>query len=337
MCVVIPAVAFAAAPATRPQRPSAGPPYRGIAVLIFGANTEQAAKAIDEIATTGADTVEIDFSFRQENGSSTQIYLDQRFTPTPEQIAQLIDAAHAKALRVLLVPRVLLDNPRGNEWRGSIHPTAWPEWFDSYRSALEPFARTGQEHGAEVFCIGSELVSSETQINQWNQTIDSIRQTYHGHLTYCANWDHYAYVPFWNQLDFIGMNAYWKMGSSDHPDPSVEQILQRWDDIRRILLVFKKSVGKPILLMEVGWCSLDNTAYEPWDYTRQELPQNLSLQNRMYEAFFKTWTGDDALAGFVIYEWEPPAGKDDKGYTPVGKPAEQTLRDWMKKPWRKSD
>ena len=48
----------------------------------------------------------VDPNPRSENGSSSRIYLDMRFTPNPQQLGGLIDYAKGKNLRVVLMPPV---------------------------------------------------------------------------------------------------------------------------------------------------------------------------------------------------------------------------------------
>ena len=101
------------------------------------------------------------------------------------------------------------------------------------------------------------------------------------------------------------------------------------------LLAFQQKLGKPILFMEIGWCSLANAANEPWDYTQTDLNVELDLQKRLYEGFFQAWYRKPGLGGFMVWEWTPSeGGPDDKGYTPENKPAQEVLREWVAKPWK---
>jgi hypothetical protein len=164
-----------------------------------------------------------------------------------------------------------------------------------------------------------------------------VRKIFKGRLTYSSNWDHYREVKFWDQLDLIGMNSYWKFGKErGFPShPNVEQIQQRWSQIQEDLLPFVRKTGKPLLFLEIGWFSQENVAYEPWDYT-QDLPVDLEMQRRLYEGFFRSWWGKPDLGGFSIWEWTPGnGGPEDGGYTPENKPAEHVLREWLAKPrWK---
>ncbi len=313
----------------------AGFPYRAAAMQLQRVDwTDQYAQSIDECAAVGFDTVELIVDTRQEDGMSNRIYLDGRMTPSPEMLATLIRHAKAKGLRVILMPIVLLDDPKGDEWRGTLTPQSWAKWFDSYRDMLNHFAWVAQGNGVDIFVVGSELVSSEKHPDEWRKTIDSVRKVFKGKLTYSANWDVFASVPFWDQLDLIGMNSYWKLGPDENV--TVDQIKARWREIQANVLPFVKKSGKPLLFTEIGWCSLANAAKEPWDYTKTEVPVDDGLQKRLYEGFFQCWYGNPNLGGFGVWEWTPgDGGPKDRGYTPENKPAEQVLKDYLAKPaWK---
>jgi hypothetical protein len=318
----------------RPTSVPAGLPYRGVAMQIQRVDwIDKYEQSEDEIADLGADTVLLVIDSRQENGSSSHIYLDMRMTPTPDQLGELIDHAKKRKLRVILMPIVLLDNPSGNEWRGTLKPDSWDKWFDSYRDMMTQFAWIAQGHGVDVLVVGSELVSSEPNVEQWTRTIAKVRESYHGNLTYSANWDHYDTLGFWDQLDLIGMNSYYKLGENNKV--TTEEIETRWREIQTKVVDFSEKEGKPALFLEAGWCSLQNAANEPWDYTQSDLPADDDLQKRLYEAFFNVWYGNPHLGGFMMWEWPPGDDTTGKGYTPKGKPAEQVMREWFaKKPWK---
>ena len=321
---------FRAPPLTAPLE---GLPYRGVVMQVGRvADLSGYERSIDEIASVGADTLSIVVDVRQENGSSTQIFIDQRFTASAEQLTQLIRYAKGKHLRVLLMPIVLLHNPRGSEWRGTLKPESWEDWFVSYREMITHYATIAQAAGVDIMVVGSELVSAESRVEQWSRTIRAVRKVFTGKLTYSANWDAYNRVPFWDQLDLAGMNSYYTLGQDNRV--TVPEIVQRWRAIQRDLLAFQKRIGRPILFIEVGWCSLSNAAKEPWDYTRTSLPIDLELQRKLYEGFFQAWHGERALGGFMVWDWPMgDGGPNDRGYTPENKPAEQVLRKWMAKPW----
>ncbi|HEY8749417.1 MAG TPA: hypothetical protein VIM11_15640 [Tepidisphaeraceae bacterium] len=313
-----------------------GLPYRGFAMQVQRIdNVMDYGRSVDKIAAMGLDTILFVVDSKQENGASTQIFLDMRGEPTPEKLGQLIDYAHEKKLRVILMPIVLLEAPSGQrDWRGSIHPEPWETWWDSYRDMEHHYATVAEQHHVELYVVGSELVTAEAAVEQWTRTIRQVRKDYHGLITYSANWDHYTAIPFWDQLDLMAMNSYYKLG--DKASVTVDEINRRWSPIRDQILNFSRKIKKPVLMTEVGWCSQGNAASDPWDYTQESVPLDLDLQRRLYESYFETWYGQKGFAGFMLWSWTPNAsGPQDRGYTPEGKPAEAVVRKWLAKgPWQ---
>ena len=291
-------------------------------------------KSCDEIAAVGGDTVMFVPSSSMETATSTMIYIDSRHCLAEADLRKLILHAKDDKLRVILMPIVLLDKPKADtDWRGTIHPDDWDDWFDSYQQMILFYAKIAEETGVNVLVVGSELVSAEPFVDEWHTTIRKIRTAFHGQLTYSSNWDHYAMVQFWNDLDIVGMNSYWKLGPDGDSSPSVPEIEKRWSDIQKDLFAWQKEIHKPIMLLEAGWCSLDNASYEPWDYTRVDLKLNLDVQTNLYKGFFESWWGKPQSAGFMLWEWTPesPGGPEDKGYTPRGKPAAEVMKEWLAK------
>lgn len=321
-------------------------PLRGAGMQIQRVDwIDKYKESVDEIADLGCDAVMFEVDARMENGTSSRVYLDMRMTPTPDQLGALIDHAKKRGLRVVIMPIVLLDDPQGDEWRGTIKPRSWDEWFKSYRDALVHFAWVAEGHHADVFILGSELVSAENKVDEWDSTIRVVRSVFKGLITYSSNWDHYTSVPFWRKLDLIGMNSYWDLAMHngrhmDRKDVTVESIQRRWAEIQSDVLAFTKKQGKPLLLVEAGWCSMANAASEPWDYTQESEPIDNELQRKLYEAFFKSWYGNPNLGGFMLWEWTPGDGgkgemEDRRGYTPENKPAQQVAKEWLSKgPWK---
>jgi hypothetical protein len=309
-------------------------PFCGVAVQLQRVDwVEEYKKTIDDIAADGADTVSLVVDARQENGESTYMYVDVRKTMTVPQLSDIITHAKSKHLRVILMPIVLLDAPSdSNEWRGTLKPRDWHEWFDNYRDMIEHYARIAQQTDVDVLVVGSELVSSEApdHLDEWIHTIKNVRAIYKGQLTYSSNWDRYWKVPFWKYLDFLGMNSYWTLGQNR--DVTVDQIAAEWTKIQDRMFKFTEETHKPVILLEAGWCSLANAAKDPWDYTQDQLPADNDLQKKLYEGFFQSCYGKPQLAGLIVWEMHPGGDENGKGYTPQGKPAEQVMRDWFAKP-----
>jgi len=305
--------------------------FRGMTMQISytASGIEPYLKQIDEIADLGANTVGISAAGYQEHAGSSGIMIDVRKCPTPEQFSKLIKRAKDRGMKVVLMPVLLMSNPRGTEWRGVIQPPDWDEWFSSYLEFIKYFAKIGLDNDAEALVVGAELVSTESFRSRWIKVINEVRRIYHGKLLYSANWDHYRQVSFWDKLDMIGMTTYHKL--ADTENPSVDVLLASWAKIKKDILGWQRKIGKPILFTEVGWCSQPGASIEAWNYYRHQesSEKGLEEQKRCYEAFIQTWRDEKAMAGAMWWEWTVDgSGPKDYMYTPKGKPAEQVLRAW---------
>jgi hypothetical protein len=285
---------------------------------------------LGEIADLGADAVLISNAGYQEHAASASFQLDSKVTPSSEQWQQIFEIAHGNGLRVILMPIILLSDPRGTEWRGVISPPNWDDWFEQYREFLLHFARIASRGNVEVLMVGSELVSTEKYTDRWHQVIREVRRVFPGKLSYSANWDHYKVIDFWDELDLVGMTSYYKLSAD--PKPALESLIKAWKPIKRGLLRWQEGVGKPLLFTEVGWCSQEGASIEPWNYYYHQTPTAAGLeeQRRCYLAFMETWKHTPGVGGIIWWEWtNTPGGPDDFNYTPKGKPAEMALRDWF--------
>src|SRR5262249_42351812 len=176
--------------------------------------------------------------------------------------------------------------------------------------------------GVELLSVGSELCSTESWRDRWYHLISKVERVYAGPLVYSANWDHYEPVSFWERVTYVGVTGYFELArAAGAPE---EALTRTWDAARQRLTAFAASVGKPLLLTEVGYPSQKGSATRPWDYTATA-PVDLEEQRRAYAAFASAWRGKAGLAGVVFWDWGRPGGARDGSYTPRGQPAEKGL------------
>jgi len=289
---------------------------------------------VDEMAAAGANTVCLVVAGYQENCSSTSIFVDLRKTPTDGRVKSVIDHAHARGLRVVLMPIVLLENPREGEWRGKIAPTNWTDWWEDYENYVMHYAWLAEEAGTEMFVVGSELVSTEADTEKWRDLIARVRNAYHGRVSYSANWDHYEQVAFWDDLDVIGMTTYHELGGEN---PTVAEVVEHWRPIKKKILDWQRGVNRPLLFTEVGWPNQVTCAKYPWDYYRSMDSPDPAAQANCFEAFFRTWAPEPAVTGYLIWEWRSYPGQDidpqtDTSYVPCGKPAIDVITRYFRAP-----
>jgi hypothetical protein len=292
----------------------------------------EAKAVLREIADLGADTVLISNAGYQDDAKSATVVINPAVTPSREQWLEIFSIAHENGLRVILMPIVLLSNPRGNEWREAIAPPNWDDWFAQYQGFLLHFTRIAAEGKVEMFMVGSELVSTERFTDRWRRLIAEVRRVFPGKLSYSANWDHYKVVKFWDDLDLVGMSSYYKLSSQ--ANPSLDGLVEAWRPIKQGLIEWQETVKKPLLFTEVGWCSQEGASIEPWDYYYKPTATAAGMeeQRRCYAAFMKTWENVPQVGGAIWRGWgESAGGNADFNYTPRGKPAEQELRRWFKR------
>src|SRR5262249_9680758 len=147
------------------------------------------------------------------------------------------------------------------QWSGDIRMKSdadWDAWFRSYQSFILHFAELAASSGADAFCIGCELGgTTNARPERWRSLIAQGGKVYHGPLTYDANWhEEYEKVSFWDALDWIGVNAYFEL--SDDKTPTSGDIERAWRPITARMAALSRRCGKPVVLTEVGFRSVDH-------------------------------------------------------------------------------
>src|SRR2546429_271368 len=62
-------------------------------------------------------------------------------TPSDDALRRLLRAARGRGLATVLMPIVLLDDPRPGEWRGKLAPPDPRAWLEAYRALVVAYAR----------------------------------------------------------------------------------------------------------------------------------------------------------------------------------------------------
>jgi hypothetical protein len=190
-----------------------------------------------------------------------------------------------------------------------------------------------EEENVETLCVGTELTFTESNEAMWDSLIYEIRQVYAGHLTYAANWDSYRRVEYWDRLDFAGVDAFFPL--TDESNPSRTALRAKWNNIVHDLAVFSSDVGRPILLTEIGYRSIDGSNREPWNYEMTGLV-DLDEQSDCYEAALSALRDQAWLQGLCWWNRTVGIEEMDTDYGIESKPAEAVLRiyyldtSWMK-------
>lgn len=156
----------------------------------------------------------------------------------------------------------------------------WVRGFEGYE-AMEPFladrAAAHADWARRVSFLESEWpierINARRELieSRWQQLIRRVREVYSGRLTYAANFDQYAAVGFWGELDVIGINAYFPLRGRELPRgaPAARTALfaARWSAILRRIDAFRRRQGIPdrrVLFTEIGYVRRANCTIEPW-------------------------------------------------------------------------
>ena len=297
--------------------------------MVFGLFAREdpghAEKGLEELKKLGVDSVCITIPWVVADVRSVKMAPRSDMTPSDASLIAMILRARAAKMRVFLMPFLYVDKMEEGEWRGTIEPADWGAWFAAYREFILHYAELAGRYGVEYFSVGSELCSTEKRREDWIDLIRRVRGVYAGKLTYSANWDHLDALSFVDALDYLGMNAYFKL--SDDPAADVETLVRSWGPIKAKIASWRATSDKPLILTEVGYPSRRGAGLDPWNYGA-EGAVDLDVQFRCYRAFQKVWSGEPGVAGVYFYIWWGEGGPDDSGYTPRGKPAAEVVRQW---------
>ena len=119
----------------------------------------------------------------------------------------------------------------------------WKILEESYEKFMLEFADIAQKINADILCIGTELEKFVTKRpTYWNQLIVKIKKIYKGKLTYASNWDEFKRVPFWDKIDYIGVDAYFPL--SDKKTPSVLDFEKGWKPHKEQILKIQQKFNK---------------------------------------------------------------------------------------------
>ncbi|AJR02545.1 glycoside hydrolase family 113 [Siansivirga zeaxanthinifaciens] len=253
----------------------------------------------------------------------------QWFGETREGAKQYIETLKKKHIKIMLKPQIWVWH---GEFTGNIKMQSEANWKileDSYTRFILEFAALAGQTNADIFCIGTEL---ETFVNNrpeyWFDLINKIKLVYHGKLTYAANWNEFNSTPFWNELDYVGIDAYFPVSTSK--TPTLEECLKGWKSHKNDIIQTYKTYNKPILFTEYGYRSVDYSGKQPWESNRDMDQVNLEAQNNTTQALFETFWDEDWFAGGFVWKWfinhDEVGGEQNFMFTPQNKPAEAIIK-----------
>ena len=316
----------------------------------------------------GINTVTIDVWENVDSSTSPDIHPDTteyKITLSPERLTSAIRQAKAAGMTVYFMPKLWCPKGCEHTWRGILQPSPRQTFYDNYNQFLAKYAGIAKQAGADVFVIGSEMNSTQTD-PQWHDVARKAKAAFGGKISYVANWDTVRVpadtnfvVDFWNEVDEIGISAYYPL--VDDARPSVNTIRQGWhsasnrrrwkenDWVAGLQDLATKNPGKKIVFGEVGYLSATHAGIEPYnpaccgngyDTSGTQSTPDMAVQTNFYQALLETFQAQPWWGGVVWWEWYR-LGKDapeqSMSYTPRDKMTEKFLKAWYVDGWRGGD
>lgn len=318
--------------------------------MTFSARRAPDFTTMDTLASLGTSHVAVVPFAYQRGFTADSVRFDPEtnwYTESDRGISELAREAASRGMKVVLKPHIWVGGYSSSEGqtRDKIRydsDESWARWEASYRRYILHHARLASSIEADLLVIGTELKSVAVEREEfWRGLIAEVRGLYDGKLTYAANWyEEYQHVPFWDALDFIGVQAYFPI--SDAPNPTREMLVEGWSRHHAELEQIANKFGKPVLFTELGYRSVEYAAEKPWVWASREeyghLQPDLRLQADLYHAYFESTWSKPWMAGSIFWLWEshgPPSARrrhrpKSLDFTPQNKPATEVMRDWFK-------
>ena len=284
---------------------------------------------LERLRDLGANSVSLmPFAYQPKPTEPALRFMNR--SPTSETDVGVIYAArraHAAGFHVLWKPHIWLSY---DSWPGDVEmpdEAAWAAWWSSYRRYVAHHALLAQWTDCDLFSIGVELGKTVGREREWNELIASVRWLYDGAVTYSGNWHgDYDQAPFWDRLDFVGVDAYFPLAHQDAATPLA--IAEGARGVAEKLRQAAERFGKPILLTEVGYAARTGAWVEPH---REGGDFSTEHQALAYEALLGALGRPPWLRG--IFAWKAFSAERDAAEQPdfrfLGRPAEAVLSEYF--------
>jgi len=317
-------------PGTRdvdPERaaPPAPAPIRGVTISTHTSGrewgTDAIASTLDDLHALGANWIATHPYARVERDGTVR-HRGTGDAPPPHWTRPIAEA-HARGMRVLIKPHLAYWGS-GFAWRGAIRfetDAEWERFWTGYRAWIVDLARGC--HDADALAVGTELTQTERFESEWRALIAAVRAVSPVTLVYAANWDAYDQVPFWDALDWIGIQAYFPVASS--APPTAAEVAAGWQDRMQTLRAFADLHERPIVFTELGYNRSFAAAVRPWEH-QSDGEAAAGVQALCLGAALAAIEREDAVLGAFLWKWFPnpqPAGRNFQLATPA---IERTIR-----------
>ncbi len=292
---------------------------------------------LERLADLGANAVSLMPFAYQPSATGPELRFSNRHPTSETDIGVLYAArqAHAAGFHVLWKPHLWISS---ESWPGDISmpdEASWTAWWDSYRRYIAHHAFLAEWAGCSLYSIGVELGRTVEREREWNELITTVRLLFSGALTYAGNWHgDYERAPFWNRLDFVGVDAYFPL--ADNAEASPESLERGARALAERLRKNSERFGKPIILTEIGYAARTGAWVEPH---REGGTFSAEHQALAYQALFEALGHPEWLRG--VFAWKvfsAERGSSDRpDFRFLGRSAEAVVKNYFSPPHSATD
>ena len=296
-----------------------------------GYGSDSSARSLKALKALGVSWVSLTPFGYQRKLTDDEVHLATRFPggETDARLATDTQRAHALGMKVMLKPHIWVHT---SEWCGHIDPGSkkgWERWMRSYERFILHYARLATRTKADALVVGTELSTAVLRVPEaWPRVIAAVRREYAGPITYAANWNVADRVTFWDQLDFIGIQAYQPLVA--RKGATAAELGRGARAMADAIGALAKRTGKPVVLTEVGYKSVLDPAIHPNGWPEHDRNPSYSEvdQAAAYRAVYEAFEGRSWYRGLFWWKWfsDPAAVEEGPlGFTPKA-PARELLR-----------
>jgi len=274
---------------------------------------------IDNIKGAGMNSVVLHFNYSHDPATDTffrptfstnEIYLNTPDWNTIEAGAMRVTSAGLKPVFYMTV------NQLPGKWDTLLvlnyHPKDPDAFFASYKEVVMKMAYLSEKYDSPYLAIGVELGPVATDpkyLPYWQDIIKSVREVYHGKLTYVSWVDDVNNfntelddLTFADQLDLLGMTVFPQTLDEGQLDGTYQQFYDEWKtDIIPGYQKLIDDLDKPVFIAELGISRIDGTGSKGYWGSDVGMKLDFTEQAELFDAMFRAMHEGLDLEGIVLW------------------------------------
>lgn len=294
----------------------------------------QSLAALKRLRDDSANSISvIPYAFSRETKSDRVFFVHK--SPqgeTDEGTVRAVADARSLGMTAMVKPQLWVG---GGAFVGDIamaDERSWRAWFDSYRRFIVHHAVVAEAAGADLFCAGTELKSTEAREKEWRELFAAVRLATGAPLLYAANWAANApHATFWDALDAIGVDFYDPLATAEKvSDAALEQGVRQ---AARPVAELSARTGRPVIFTEAGYPPVRGAWIVPHDEDSGR-PLAGGDAARAIAAVYRALAKEGWWKG--VYWWKAfsdgrPAPPGERGFNFIGTPAEKAIAEGFRR------